>query len=210
MIDSELDIPNQISGVSHTRNIDIHSMPWWRKSELFWGIIRAAVFYQKAGFKRFPIIHRGVRVLGGNGTIQIGHLSEIHERVVLAASAAPNQPEARLTIGDYTSIWYGTVISARHEINIGQHCAISWNCTIIDNDMHQIVYSDPLHQTEVNPAVKIGDHVWIGASAIVLKGVTIGDNSVVAAGAIVTRDVPKNTLVMGTPARPVRTISGWR
>ena len=52
--------------------------------------------------------------------------------------------------------------------------------------------------------------MWIGASSIVLKGVTIGENSVVAAGAIVTRDVAPNTLVQGAPAKPVRTIAGWR
>lgn len=185
-------------------------MPWWRKSGIFWGIVRAAIYHRQSDLKHFPIIHRGVRVLAGNGTISIGHLSEIHERVVLAASAEPKKPEARLSIGDYTSIWYGTVISARHEISIGQHCAISWNCTIIDNDMHEIVYSGDLQEPRQPQAVRIGDHVWIGASAIVLKGVTIGDNSVVAAGAIVTRDVPPNTLVVGAPAKPVRAIAGWR
>jgi acetyltransferase-like isoleucine patch superfamily enzyme len=76
--------------------------------------------------------------------------------------------------------------------------------------MHEIVGCGDGVPNRKNPAVRIGDHVWIGASAIVLKGVTIGDNSVVAAGALVTRDVAPNTLVAGAPAKPVRTILGWR
>jgi acetyltransferase-like isoleucine patch superfamily enzyme len=140
----------------------------------------------------------------------VGHFSEIHERVVLSAIGEHDGERAKVSIGDYTSIWYGTVVSARHEITIGRHCAISWNCTIIDNDMHEIVYAGGLERTQKNSAVKIQDHVWIGASAIVLKGVTIGENSVVAAGAIVTSDVSPNTLVAGAPAKAIRSIAGWR
>jgi acetyltransferase-like isoleucine patch superfamily enzyme len=210
MINSEFHISNETIEAPQARRIRIASMPLWRKSQLVWGLVRGALFYRQAGLKRFPIIHRGVKVLTANGTIRIGHFSEIHERVALSAIAEPDQPQARLSIGDYSSIWYGTVVSARHEITIGRQCAISWNCTIIDNDMHEIVYSDEPQPVRGNPAVRIGDHVWIGASAIVLKGVTIGENAVVAAGAIVTRDVPPNTLVAGAPARPMRTIAGWR
>jgi len=76
--------------------------------------------------------------------------------------------------------------------------------------MHQILYEDDPTPIPTELKVRIGDHVWIGASAIILKGVTIGDNSVVAAGAVVTKDVPANTLVVGAPAVPVRTIAGWR
>jgi acetyltransferase-like isoleucine patch superfamily enzyme len=191
------------------RTINVRSMPLWRKSEIVCGILRGALFYRLARFKRLPVIHRGVKVRVANGLVRVGHLSEIHERVILSAISHAGG-RAEVSIGDYTSIWYGTVISARHEITIGSHCAISWNCTIIDNDMHEIVDCEEQPPARKNPAVRIGDHVWIGASAIVLKGVTIGENSVVAAGAIVTRDVAPNTLVAGAPAKPVRTISGWR
>jgi acetyltransferase-like isoleucine patch superfamily enzyme len=201
-------------GAAHERQaraIDAGSMPFWRKRELAWGIVRGALLYRLAGFGRLPIIHRGVKVRASNGEVRIGHLSEMHERVVLSAIGEPGGRRAKISIGDYTSVWYGTVISARHEITIGRQCAISWNCTIIDNDMHEIIYSDDAPPARADrPAVTIGDHVWIGAQAIVLKGVTIGENSVVAAGAIVTKDVPPHTLVAGAPAKPVRTIAGWR
>jgi acetyltransferase-like isoleucine patch superfamily enzyme len=184
-------------------------MPLWRKAEICWGMLRGALFYRLASFSRFPVVHRSVKVRTENGVVRLGHLSEIHDRVVLSAIGDAGE-RAEVSIGDYSSIWYGTVISARHEITIGSHCAISWNCTIIDNDMHEIVGCGTGAPARKNPAVRIGDHVWIGASAIVLKGVTIGENSVVAAGALVTRDVAPNTLVAGAPAKPVRTIAGWR
>jgi len=209
MTNSEYQATEEIIQASGERLIKVASMPLWRKSELACGILRGALRYRLAGFSRFPIIHRGVKVRTDNGVVRVGHLSEIHDRVVLSAIGSSGH-QATLSIGDLTSIWYGTVISARTEITIGRHCAISWNCTIIDNDMHQIVYEDDPLPTPRDLTVRIGDHVWIGASAIVLKGVTIGDNSVVAAGAIVTRDVPPNTLMVGVPALPVTTISGWR
>ena len=57
--------------------------------------------------------------------------------------------------------------------------------------------------------IVIGDHVWIGTNAIVLKGVTIGDGAVIAAGAVVTRDVPAHSLAAGVPARVIRSDVHW-
>ncbi len=66
---------------------------------------------------------------------------------------------------------------------------------------------DPLKWQMLHPApIHIGKKVWIGANATVTRGVTIGDNAVVAAGAVVTRDVPANTIVGGVPAKPIKTI----
>lgn len=195
--------------MADSRRIEVGSMPLWRKRELAWGILRGALFYRLAGFKRLPVIHSGVKVRVSNGSVQIGHLSEIHDRVVLSAIGERGGKQAQISVGDRTSIWYGTVVSARHEISIGRQCAISWNCTIIDNDMHEIIYADGPAAYRDN-AVRIGDHVWIGAQAIVLKGVTIGENSIVAAGSLVTKDVPPHSLVAGAPAKVVRNITGWR
>lgn len=66
---------------------------------------------------------------------------------------------------------------------------------------------DPAHRGDLHPApIRIGNDVWIGANATVLPGVTIGDGAVVAAGAVVTRDVPPLTVVGGVPARVIKTI----
>lgn len=86
-------------------------------------------------------------------------------------------------------------------LTIGDNVSISFNCTIVTNnhDMHDknILICKP---------VRIGNNVWIGANVTILPGVTIGDNSVIGAGSIVTKDVPANTVALGNPARPVKTI----
>lgn len=193
------------------REVRVSSMPMWRKRELAAAALRALVLHRKGSLRRLPLIHRHVGIREANGRVTLGHLCEIHDRVVLSAVAKPDQPPAALTIGDLTSIWYGTVISARHEIVIGRECAISWNCSILDNDMHRVVErGDTVRGADRSPRVHIGDHVWIGASSVVLKGVTIGANAVVAAGSLVTNDVPANTLVAGAPAKVIREIDGWR
>ena len=78
---------------------------------------------------------------------------------------------------------------------------------------HQVVFAtldhdlDPARRGGMFPApIRVGKNVWIGAHATILKGVTIGDNAVVAAGAVVTKDVPANTVVGGVPARVIKTI----
>lgn len=70
---------------------------------------------------------------------------------------------------------------------------------------------DPEKRQQLHPApIRIGKHVWIGANATVTQGVTIGDNSVVAAGAVVNKNVPANTIVGGVPAKIIKTIDGNR
>ncbi len=85
-------------------------------------------------------------------------------------------------------------IRCKEFIQIGERVAIAPDVVIRDNDAHQIVGS------AVSEPIKIGNHVWIGARAMILKGVTIGDNAVIAAGSVVTHDVPPNCLVAGVPA----------
>ena len=58
--------------------------------------------------------------------------------------------------------------------------------------------------------ISIGNHVWIGAGATILKGVTIGDNAIIGAGSVVTKDVPPNTIVAGNPAHIIRQRIEWR
>ena len=112
---------------------------------------------------------------------------------------------------------------ARHgeeQIDIGSHCLISWNVGIADSDFHPLepaqriidaqalapFFKDRPPRPKLKTApVKIGDNVWIGMNAVILKGVTIGENSVVAAGAVVTKSVPANTVVAGNPAVAVKT-----
>lgn len=93
-------------------------------------------------------------------------------------------------------------IIAKKSIEIGRDCSIAWGVTITDHDFHK-TYKNGLEQPETLP-VRICDGAWIGMNATILKGVTVGERSIVAAGAVVTRNVPPNSVVAGVPARVVK------
>jgi acetyltransferase-like isoleucine patch superfamily enzyme len=94
------------------------------------------------------------------------------------------------------------IIIAKESVIIGRDCAIAWGVTLCDHDMHKI-FIDGIQQTETAP-IKIGNGVWIGMNATILKGVTIGDGAVIAAHSVVTKDVPAHSLVGGNPAKVIR------
>ena len=98
----------------------------------------------------------------------------------------------------------GVTIDCFSGIRIGNGVAISKNVVIRDSDTHQVCGSGPK-----TAPIAIGNHVWIGMGAMVLKGVTIGDGAVIAAGSVVTRDVPPATLAGGVPARILRAGIDW-
>ncbi len=101
------------------------------------------------------------------------------------------------TIGDFTLL-NGALVMAEDKIDIGSHCLISWNVGIADSDFHPLEPAQRLIDTQA--LVRIADNVWIGMNAVILKGVTIGENSIVAAGSVVTKSIPPNTVVAGNPA----------
>lgn len=106
---------------------------------------------------------------------------------------------ARIEIGNGTYLNRNTEIVASASVTIGRDCMIGRDVIIMDTDQHAIP-GEPF----VSAAVSIDDRVWIGARAIVLKGVSIGHDSVVGAGAIVTRDIPPLSVAVGQPARVIR------
>lgn len=91
------------------------------------------------------------------------------------------------------------------DIFIGDDCMIGPNVSIV-TAIHPVSPKLRLHKIQYNKPVHIGKNVWMGAGAIVLPGVTIGDNSIVGAGSVVTHDVEENTIVVGSPARVLRRI----
>ncbi|QCL97814.1 acyltransferase (plasmid) [Agrobacterium tumefaciens] len=112
------------------------------------------------------------------------------------------QSGARLTLGSGFANRHSW-ISCGYEITIGEEVFIADQVIIRDWDGHSIV-----GRSEKAP-IRIGNHVWIGMRAVILKGVTIGDGAVIAAGAIVTRDVPAGTVVAGNPARVIKDGVQW-
>jgi acetyltransferase-like isoleucine patch superfamily enzyme len=111
--------------------------------------------------------------------------------------------DGELEIGDSVRINAGTLVLATTSVVIGAGTAIAPGCTIMDSDIHDLVGG-------TGPApITIGERAWLGRGATVLKGVEVGNGSVVAAGSVVTRDVPPATLVAGAPARVVRHDVEW-
>lgn len=128
-------------------------------------------------------------------------------------------PGGSCSVGDFTLL-NGALVMVEERIEIGSHCLISWNVGIADSDFHPLAPAERLIDAEAlapffkgrpprpkltTRPVIIGDNVWIGMNATILKGVSIGDNSVVAAGAVVTKSVAPNTVVAGNPAVPIKT-----
>lgn len=100
----------------------------------------------------------------------------------------------------------GVSITCASEVHIGKGCNIAREVVIRDYDGH---YIEELNYRTAKP-VFIGENVWIGYRAMVLKGVTIGEGSIVAANSVVTKDVPPHCIVAGNPAKIIRTNVNWR
>jgi acetyltransferase-like isoleucine patch superfamily enzyme len=107
----------------------------------------------------------------------------------------------RLRIGDRVFVNCGTVIICVEEVVVGDDVAFAHEVLVLDSNSHGVE-----GRPHVQAPVRIGDGTWLGARSMVLPGVTIGRRVVVAAGAVVTRDVPDDVLVAGNPARVVRSL----
>jgi serine acetyltransferase len=112
-----------------------------------------------------------------------------------------NTPAARIIIQDGAGI-SNSVLSCYESIRIGKHTMIGAECLIIDSDFHGL----PLNEGKPTRSapIEIGSHVFVGARSIILKGVKIGDKSVIGAGSVVTTDIPENCLAAGNPAKVIR------
>jgi galactoside O-acetyltransferase len=147
---------------------------------------------------------------------------------VLSCRIILERKTGSVTVGNDSYIGGSQIICA-HQIDIGSNVLISWGCTIVDHDSHSLNWLDRAEDVrkwregllsgglekaselknwdvvEMAP-IKIEDKVWLGMNVTVLKGVTIGEGSVVAACSIVTKDVPPWTLVAGNPARVIKNL----
>jgi maltose O-acetyltransferase len=142
---------------------------------------------------------RGRPSIVNEGTLVIG------DRVRLVSTVAMLElvtlPGGLLEIGDNVFINYGSSLVASSRVKVGNDCLIGTHVMVMDCDFHRV--EDKAWDTTGEPVV-LEDRVWLGNRSIVLKGVTIGHDAVVAAGSVVTRDVPPRTVVGGVPAREVR------
>lgn len=146
-----------------------------------------------------------------SGRVRIGSDSIIRCRIDF------DGPRGEVLVGDRCYLGASHIV-CHTGITIGDDVVMSWGVTIVDHDSHAVDWEGRKHDVVdwkrgkksweavgIRP-VLIGDRVWIGFGASVLKGVKVGDGAVIAANAVVTRDVPPNVVVAGNPARIVRQI----
>lgn len=154
--------------------------------------------------------YRGLRLRPGS-RLTVG------EGSILEGSIAFQRGESEVAIGCNTSFG-ASLIDCAARVEIGDDTMISWGCVITDHDSHSLRWTERSNDVRntlqgakdwSNVAIKpvvIGSKCWIGMHVLILKGVTIGEGAVIAAGSIVTRDVAAWTVVGGNPAKLIRAI----
>jgi acetyltransferase-like isoleucine patch superfamily enzyme len=152
--------------------------------------------------------------LGDSSKIVIGEYSHVRGELMIFGHGG------QISIGDWCYVGVGSRIWSAGTIEIGDRVLISHSVNIFDNLTHPLRAAERHeqarqifitgHPREINldeKPVRIGDDAWIGACAIILRGVSVGKGGIVAAGAVVTKDVPEYSIVAGNPAVVVRELS---
>lgn len=203
--------------VAVTRVLDkARQMPWLASLDtrrlLAWPLVRAQFAWHGIGWGRGwkifgrPIVqrHRGSDIRLGDGLYlrswpKSNPLAPNHPVVLATRSAS-----AAIVVGDDCG-FTGTTLVAEAGIEIGDRVQVGGNASIVDTDFHPLepgARAEDLNAGEATP-ITIGDDVFVGMEALVLKGVTIGDGAVIGAGSVVSRDVPPRRVVAGNPATVV-------
>jgi acetyltransferase-like isoleucine patch superfamily enzyme len=146
-------------------------------------------------------------LLASAGDVHLGSPIAFRSRAARAEIGA--LAGGRLRIGARGFVNQGATIVATTDIAIGDDVRVGDHAAVYDSDYHALEQGAPVRRAPV----RIGDNVWLARGAVVLPGSTIGDHAVVAAGAVVSGDVPARSLVAGSPARVVRDLAadeGWR
>ena len=131
-----------------------------------------------------------------NGEVQIGRGTHLWQNVKISALGTPDAP-AIVRIGKRSGFGVRTQIHCCKLVEIGSHVRSSWDVVYLENNYH----------SNSKGPIRVEDYAWIGCRAILLSGVTVGYGAIVAAGSVVTKDVPAHTMVAGNPAKPVRELT---
>lgn len=153
----------------------------------------------------------------GRGRITIGKQVTINSRESANPGVSCNPrtvfsvPAGCLKIGDHVGM-SGTAIFCADGITIGDYVLLGGGVQLMDSDAHSLDWEKRAQGGKQDAAVTkpivIGDHVFVGAKAMILKGVTVGSRAVIGAGSVVTRDVPAGEIWAGNPARKIGTVPG--
>lgn len=117
--------------------------------------------------------------------------------------------DSKLSVGEDAGIRDVQFVMKDADIEVGRLCMFSNHILLRNTDSHKVISVEDDQVTNKSRDIRLGEHVWIGQNATILKGVSIGNNSIVALGTIVTKDVPANAIVAGVPSRVVKTGITW-
>jgi acetyltransferase-like isoleucine patch superfamily enzyme len=149
----------------------------------------------------------GLLFLGSGLELQIGPQGRVDfgRFVWLGEGTKIRCHEGVVEIGAKTVIGQECTISAYKRVRIGEQCVIADRAMFIDFDHGVVEVDRPIRQQGIyTREVVVGSNVWIGYGACILRGVSVGDNSIIGTNSVVTKDVPANAVVAGVPARIVR------
>ena len=142
---------------------------------------------------------RVVLQIGRRGRVQLGRWSWLGHGTKIRCH------EGLVSIGAKSVLGQECTISAYQHVSIGRECVIADRVMMIDFDHGMVEVDRPIRlQGIYKRDVRVGNNVWIGYGACILRGVTVGDNAVIGTNAVVTKDVPANAIVGGVPARVIR------
>ncbi len=142
---------------------------------------------------------RVVLQIGRRGRIELGRWSWLGHGTKIRCH------EGLVSIGAKTVLGQECTISAYQHVSIGRECVIADRVMFIDFDHGVVDVERPIRlQGIYKRDVRVGNNVWIGYGACILRGVTVGDNAIIGTNSVVTKDVPDNAVVGGVPARVIR------
>ena len=158
---------------------------------------------------RLIIVHN--KLITGKSNITIGDYCQIWGILVLHDENSIIKIGTRVFIGDQTTL------NVKNEIEIGNDVLISWDCTLIDSNSHPLEFEHRKNDVVdwqkgptnkdwshvISKKIKISDKSWIGLKSIILKGVELGEGSIVGAGSVVTKNTEPYAMVAGNPAKKI-------
>jgi len=182
-----------------------------------WFMLKSEYFYRRRFLNRFASVAGRPMVWGVWNVIVYGPNIHLGKNCVIVGAdgfrttlttVSYNGHQGSIKIGDNVLIMNGVRVSSASEIVIGDDCMLANFCYIMDADWHDI-YDRTSSPGKTAPVI-LERGVWVGDSAIICKGVRIGENSIIGAGSVVRKDVPPNCVVIGNPARVVKKLDPAR